>query len=135
MTSNTEHLDVNWTVREVKNFLTRFRLWDLTQGQLTDGKKNVHLLWSVGKKAYCLILSSGSFKPANFVAPERDRFLSPMRQPDQKALKFILRVQAQAAKYDFADSLDSVPRDCQISGINNVSLKKKLQGSCSASHV
>ncbi len=49
-----------------------------------------------------------------------------MLQPDEKAQKFILRVQAQAAKCDFGDSLDSALRDRLISGINNVSLKKKL---------
>ncbi len=37
-----------------------------------------------------------------------------------------MRVQAQAAKCDFGDSLDSALRDLLISGINNVSLKKKL---------
>ncbi len=66
------------------------------------------------------------FKPANSVAAERDRFYSLMRQSKEKAQKFILRVQAQAAKCDFGDSLDSALRDRLISGINNASLKKKL---------
>ncbi len=50
MNSNTEHLDVNWTVQEVKNYLTRFRLWCTTQVELTEEKKNAHFLWSVGMK-------------------------------------------------------------------------------------
>ncbi len=102
--SNTEHLDVNWTVQEVKNDLTRFRLWCTTQGELTEEKKNAHFLWSVGKEAYDLIqaitlpsepasiphkelldTTLDDFKPANSVAAERDRFYILMRQPKEKA--------------------------------------------------
>ncbi len=91
MNSNTEHLD--WTVQEVKNYLARFRSWCTTQGELTDEKKNAHFLGSVGKEAYDLIQTItfsrepasvrhkglldtilDHFKPANFVAAERDRF-------------------------------------------------------------
>ncbi len=55
MNSRTEHLDVNWTVQEVKNNLARFRLWCTTQGEQTDKKKNAHFLWSAEKEAYDLI--------------------------------------------------------------------------------
>ncbi len=55
MNSRTEHLVVNWTVQEVKNYLARFRLWCTTQGEQTDEKKNAHFLWSAGKEAYDLI--------------------------------------------------------------------------------
>ncbi len=51
---------------------------------------------------------------------------SLIRQPDEKLHKFIFRVQAQAAKFDFGDNLDSALRDRLISGINNISLKEKL---------
>ncbi len=100
----------------MKNYLARFRLWCTTQGELTDEKKNAHFLWSVGKEAYDLIqtftfprepasvphkelldIILDHFKPANFVAADRDRFYSLKRQPDEKAQTFILRVQAQAA--------------------------------------
>ncbi len=61
-----------------------------------------------------------NFKPANFVVAERGRLYFRMRQPDEKVQKFTLRVQAQAAKCDFGDSLDSALLDRLISGINNV---------------
>ncbi len=66
------------------------------------------------------------FKPANFIAVKLDRPYSLMRQPDEKLQKCILRVQAQAAKFDFGDSLDSALRNRLISGINNASLNKRL---------
>ncbi len=129
----------------MKYYLARFRLWCITQEELADEKKNAHFLWSVGKEAYDLIQTItfprehasvphkelldtilDHFKPANFVAAEWARFYSHMRQPDEKAQKFILRVQAQAAKCNFGESWDSALRDRLISGINNVSLKKKL---------
>ncbi len=43
-----------------------------------------------------------------------------MRQPDEKLHKFVFRVHAQAAKFDFRDNLDSAIRDRLISGVNNI---------------
>ncbi len=94
------------------------------QGELTNEKKNAHFLWPFGKKAFDLIQTFifprvphrelldtilDHFKPANLVAAERYRFYFLISQPDEKAQRFILRIQAQAAKCDFGDSLDSDP--------------------------
>ncbi len=42
-----------------------------------------------------------------------------MRQPDEKVQKYILQVQAQAAKCHFGESLDSALRDRLISRSSN----------------
>ena len=71
-------------------------------------------------------LLEAHIQPVNFVAAEREKFHNLRQRPDESPRSFLLRIQQQAAKCDFAGTLEEQMRDRIVAGVADQDLKRKL---------
>ena len=71
-------------------------------------------------------LLEAHIQPVNFVAAEREKFHNLRQRADESARSFLLRIQQQAAKCDFAGTLEEQMRDRIVAGVADQDLKRKL---------
>ncbi|KER28873.1 LOW QUALITY PROTEIN: hypothetical protein T265_13486 [Opisthorchis viverrini] len=138
-------LGVNFTARDIEDYLERFDIWCLTKSDTDDKKLTVYFLHFVRKEAYTLIKNlvhpeypTGisytalrkkvlqHFKPTNFVAAERARFNVSTRSHPQSVRNFVLQLQTQAAKCDYGAQLEDQQRDRLIAGLQLPELQQRL---------
>ena len=138
------NLDLNYS-HEVDEYFERFEIWCITLNDLDEKKKAAYFLNAIGKSAYSTVKTltfpdspiSLSYKelkekilkhvkPMNFEASERAKFHSLVRKPNQSVRSYILELQSQAGRCNFAERLHESLRDRLIAGINQSSLKLKL---------
>ena len=65
-------------------------------------------------------------QPANYEIAERAKFNSLVREANESLKMFVLRLQQQAARCNFADYLETALRDRLIAGINNANMQRKM---------
>ncbi|CAH8598496.1 unnamed protein product [Schistosoma curassoni] len=119
-----EKLDIHSTSEAFEDYFERFEIWAMTKKDDEDFNIVAHFLTFIGREAYSLLktlaypekpislpyatlkeLLLSHVKCASFECRERAKFHKMVRQNDQKARKFILELQKQAAKCNFGDQL------------------------------
>jgi len=129
----------------INEWYERFTLWTVTNEKVNDNNRIAYYLTMIGKDAYQLIkdliypnkpsdckpndlhkILTNHLKPQMNELAEITKFNTITREAKETYASFLLRIQQQAARCNFADQLKVQMRNRIVAGINDVEMQKKL---------